>query len=88
MGLHTSVYENKSDLIAVDEVPSLCRLAKDLEEAGEFNEASEVLSSYWQTVGQRPNVEGLTDEAQKAGQNYLSIQQDNLRNLRRALACR
>jgi len=63
MGLHTSVYENNSDLIAVDEVHSLCRLAKDLEEAGEFNEASEVLSSYWRTVGQRPNVEGLTDEA-------------------------
>jgi zinc transport system substrate-binding protein len=32
-------------------------------------------------------IEGLTDEAQKAGKNYLSVQRDNLGNLRRALAC-
>lgn len=32
-------------------------------------------------------IEGLTDEAQKAGKNYLSIQRENLGNLRRALAC-
>lgn len=32
-------------------------------------------------------IEGLTDEAQKAGKNYLSVQRDNLGNLRRALSC-
>lgn len=32
-------------------------------------------------------VEGLSDVQQKAGKNYVSIQQDNLRNLRIALAC-
>lgn len=33
-------------------------------------------------------IEGLSDESQKAGKNYLSIQRENLGNLRRALACR
>jgi zinc transport system substrate-binding protein len=32
-------------------------------------------------------IEGLTDEAQKTGKNYLSVQRENLRNLRLALAC-
>jgi len=32
-------------------------------------------------------IEGLTNEAQKAGKNYLSVQRDNLKNLRLALAC-
>lgn len=32
-------------------------------------------------------IEGLTDEAQKAGKNYLSVQRENLGNLRRALTC-
>lgn len=32
-------------------------------------------------------LEGLTDEAQKQGQNYLSVQQQNLAALRTALAC-
>lgn len=33
-------------------------------------------------------VEGLSDEAKKEGKNYLSIQRENLANLRSALACR
>jgi zinc transport system substrate-binding protein len=32
-------------------------------------------------------IEGLTDEDQKTGKSYLSVQRDNLGNLRRALAC-
>lgn len=32
-------------------------------------------------------IEGLTDEAGQTGKNYLSIQRENLGNLRRALAC-
>jgi zinc transport system substrate-binding protein len=32
-------------------------------------------------------IEGLTDEAQKDGKNYLSLQRENLANLRLALAC-
>ncbi|HSW81626.1 MAG TPA: zinc ABC transporter substrate-binding protein [Candidatus Saccharimonas sp.] len=33
-------------------------------------------------------LEGLTDDAQKAGKNYSSVQQDNLAALRTALGCR
>jgi zinc transport system substrate-binding protein len=33
-------------------------------------------------------IEGLTNEAQKDGKDYLSIQRENLRNLRTALACK
>lgn len=33
-------------------------------------------------------IEGLSDAAQQQGQNYLSIQEQNLANLRTALACR
>ena len=32
-------------------------------------------------------LEGLSDESQKQGKNYLSVQHDNLANLRTALAC-
>lgn len=32
-------------------------------------------------------LEGLTDEEQKAGQDYISVQKENLANLRTALAC-
>jgi tetratricopeptide (TPR) repeat protein len=64
MGLHTSIYQNQNDLIAAaEDVLSLCRQAKELEEAGEFNEARELLSPFWQAVGQRPLVDGLFDEA-------------------------
>jgi zinc transport system substrate-binding protein len=33
-------------------------------------------------------IEGLTDADQKQGKNYLSVQRENLQNLRTALACR
>ena len=33
-------------------------------------------------------LEGLTDEAQKQGKNYISVQYENLQNLRTALQCR
>jgi zinc transport system substrate-binding protein len=32
-------------------------------------------------------IEGLTDEDQKAGKDYIRVQQDNLKNLRHALSC-
>ena len=32
-------------------------------------------------------IEGLTNEAQKQGKNYLAIQRENLHNLQTALAC-
>jgi len=37
----------------------VCARAKELEEAGEFEEARDAISEFWQRVGERPQVEGL-----------------------------
>src|SRR5882672_2444591 len=39
-----------------------CRLAKEYEEAGDYDAASEALAELWRGVGARPNLEGLDDE--------------------------
>src|SRR5258706_9081333 len=39
-----------------------CRLAKQYEEAGDYDAASEALAELWRGVGARPNLEGLDDE--------------------------
>jgi len=39
-----------------------CRLARNLEEAGDYEAASEALAELWQGVGSRPMVAGLDDE--------------------------
>ncbi len=36
-----------------------CGLAQDFENRGEYDEACEVLSVFWQRIGERPNLEGL-----------------------------
>ncbi|HYN85207.1 MAG TPA: hypothetical protein VER32_08145 [Pyrinomonadaceae bacterium] len=40
-----------------------CRLAKKLEETGDYEEARELLSPFWRGVGERPRLEELDDEA-------------------------
>ncbi len=40
-----------------------CELARKLEETGEFDLAREALGSLWQRVGERPQTEGLPEEA-------------------------
>jgi tetratricopeptide (TPR) repeat protein len=45
-------------------VQVLCARAKDLEEAGNFAEARNSLSEFWQRIGDRPQVEGLSALAQ------------------------
>jgi tetratricopeptide (TPR) repeat protein len=42
----------------------LCARAKDLEEAGQFEDARATIAEFWQRVGERPQVEGLTPIAQ------------------------
>jgi len=51
------------DRAIADDVIPLCELAKNLEEAGEFDRAAETLSSFWQGVPNRPVTQGLGDEA-------------------------
>jgi tetratricopeptide (TPR) repeat protein len=36
-----------------------CELARDFENRGEYEEAAEVLSAFWQRIGERPRLEGL-----------------------------
>lgn len=40
-----------------------CRRAKELQEAGKYDEARAALGDLWQAVGTRPNVEGLDESA-------------------------
>jgi hypothetical protein len=44
----------------------LCARAKQLEEAGKFEEARLALGEFWQRVGDRPKVEGLDDPSRAA----------------------
>ena len=37
----------------------LCELARDQEEAGNFEAARQILSDFWQRVGERPKLVGL-----------------------------
>jgi tetratricopeptide (TPR) repeat protein len=43
---------------------SLCSRAKELEEAGEFEDARSVLGEFWGRIGERPKVEGLSPSSQ------------------------
>jgi tetratricopeptide (TPR) repeat protein len=70
MDLRTSVYENMSDrLVVADDVIPLCELAKNLEEAGEFERAAETLSPFWGGIPNRPSMNGL--EARAKGELLL-----------------
>jgi tetratricopeptide (TPR) repeat protein len=42
---------------------SVCARAKELEEAGEFEEARGAISEFWQRIGDRPQVRGLDEIA-------------------------
>ena len=39
-----------------------CRLARQQEQAGDYEAASEAMADLWQGVGARPMLEGLDDE--------------------------
>jgi tetratricopeptide (TPR) repeat protein len=63
MDLHLSVFENVIDAPVVDNLIPLCELAKNLEEAGEFEQAAETLRPFWSGLLNRPDTAGLTDDA-------------------------
>lgn len=62
MELHTTVFKNLTENPVADDVIPLCELAKNLEEAGEFESASETLRPFWQGLLHRPETTGLPDE--------------------------
>lgn len=63
MELQTSIIDSQTDFSVAENVIPLCELAKNLEEAGEFESALEVLQPFWSGPGQRPDLSGLTEEA-------------------------
>ena len=50
------------DLSLTDRVHLRCRVAKQLEQAGDFDAAQEAMAELWQGIGARPMLEGLDDE--------------------------
>src|ERR1044072_6837399 len=64
MDLQTSIYENTIDPAIGDDALPLCVLAKNFEEAGEFEHAAEAISPFWSGPLNRPNTKGLGEEAQ------------------------
>jgi tetratricopeptide (TPR) repeat protein len=60
MELHTSVLETRTDFSAAEDVIPLCELAKNLEEAGEFESAMETLQPFWRGPSHRPDLSGLS----------------------------
>jgi tetratricopeptide (TPR) repeat protein len=62
MELQTTVFKNSAEYSVVDDIIPLCELAKNLEEAGEFDSAYETLQPFWQGLLHRPDTSGLADE--------------------------
>lgn len=61
MGLQTSVVQTRTGRLDREVVGVRCALAKQLEEAGEFQAARETLGELWQGVGTRPETTNLPD---------------------------
>ena len=61
MELQTSILIKSRADVAVDDTLPLCELAHQLEEAGEFEQAKNVLEPFWKGPGERPAVSGLQD---------------------------
>jgi len=63
MELHTAVFKNATENAVADDIIPLCELARNLEEAGEFESAYETLRPFWQGLLHRPETADLADEA-------------------------
>jgi tetratricopeptide (TPR) repeat protein len=63
MELQTSIIDSQTDFSVADNVLPLCELAKNLEEAGEFENAMELLQPFWAGPTHRPDLSGLPEEA-------------------------
>src|SRR2546423_6906138 len=60
MRIDSAVLAQRKSTSSLSERAQLCCLrAKELEEAGEFEEARGAISEFWQRIGDRPRVDGL-----------------------------
>ncbi|HET6978132.1 MAG TPA: tetratricopeptide repeat protein [Pyrinomonadaceae bacterium] len=64
MDLQTSIFDNTIARAVAEDVIPLCELAKNFEEAGEFDEAAEAIRPFWSGLLNHPNITGLAKEAQ------------------------
>jgi tetratricopeptide (TPR) repeat protein len=64
MDLQTSIYEKTINPAVAEDVIPLCELAKNFEEAGEFNQAAEILRPFWSGISNRPVTKSLEEKAQ------------------------
>jgi len=62
MELQTSIFVNPAPDVVADNALPLCELARQLEEAGEFEQARTVLEPFWKGPGNHPSISGLTEE--------------------------
>ncbi|HEX7331608.1 MAG TPA: tetratricopeptide repeat protein [Pyrinomonadaceae bacterium] len=63
MDLQASALNSVIEPLVGDDVIPLCGIAKNLEEAGEFERAAETLSGFWNGLISRPKTQGLDEEA-------------------------
>jgi tetratricopeptide (TPR) repeat protein len=63
MDLQASAFNPVIDPMLGDDVIPLCEIAKNLEEAGEFERAAETLSAFWSGLPNWPKTKGLNEEA-------------------------
>jgi tetratricopeptide (TPR) repeat protein len=56
--LMVSASRDQGKTASASQVELLCRRAKELEDAGEYESARAAMSPYWERIGERPKVEG------------------------------
>src|SRR6476620_3698434 len=60
----SSIVTEEPIVRSAEDVLPLCEFAKALEEAGEFEQAFEILRPFWKAIGERPATSSLLPEAQ------------------------
>ncbi|HEX3250395.1 MAG TPA: helix-turn-helix domain-containing protein [Pyrinomonadaceae bacterium] len=63
MELHATAFRNSTGIPVADNIIPLCELAKNLAEAGEFENACETLHPFWKGVLHRPETNGFAEDA-------------------------
>jgi len=63
MELRAAAFKNSTEIPVVENIVPLCELARTLEEAGQFENACEILLPFWRGPLHRPDIAGLTNDA-------------------------
>ena len=63
MELHAATFQNLTEIPVAENIIPLCELARTLEEAGQFENACEILLPFWHGPLHRPDTLGLANDA-------------------------